>query len=142
MKSAEKVFEVLGFREKPARWWAWTGIVFIVVVAVVVFFLSYSLARHKRLVARLEAKITEQGAIINVQRIQLKKKDEEIKIASLRRDDEVARKKREKLRDKILQYKKDEDKARRDLARKRKRLGKDSTDQLIQKAKKIVKETL
>lgn len=138
----EKLLEVFGFGEKPARWWAWSIVIVTVVIFVTIFFLSYSLARHKRMVARLTATVTEQQAQIKVRDIQLKKKDDELKLALLKKDDKIDKEKRDKIRKHLKQIEQDEKKARDDLKKKRKDLQDDSIDDLIKKAKRLTKETL
>lgn len=138
----EKLLEVFGFRDKPARWWAWGSVIFFVIVFVTIFFLSYSLARHKRMVARLTATVTEQQAQIKVRDIQLQKKEDELKLALLKKDDKVDKEKRQKIREHLKKIEKDEEKARKELKKKRKDLDNDSLDDLIKKARRLTKETL
>ena len=71
----KKALELFGFGEKPAKWWAWVALV-SVVVAGVIFYLSFSVAKYRRMVGQLRAKVIEQDT-------RLKNKEHEKTVAVL-----------------------------------------------------------
>lgn len=142
MSYVTTVLDLLGFGEKSAKWWAWSILIGFLMFCLTTFFLSYSLARRNRMIAQLTAKVTEQKAIIKVKDLEIKKKEDLLKLAQLRKDDVKHKEKRKEIRKHLKKLDDDEKKAKKDLKKKRKDLKDDSLDDLIKKAKRLTKETL
>ena len=124
------------------RWFGSLFLTFFVVFVVSLFFITYSLARHKRLIARLRATVIEQQAKVRLKDLELQKSRHRIKLMELQKTDQIASSKREEIKKKIYSVNHKIESAQKDLLKKRKQVGKDSVDELIRKAKTLTKETL
>ena len=62
--TVQKVKDLYGFGPAAANLWVWLGTILVVILAVTFFFLSYSLARHKKMVAQLKAVVIQKDAEI------------------------------------------------------------------------------
>lgn len=139
---ASRIPELLGFREKPASVWAWAIVVFFVVVSVTIFFLSYSLARHKRLVGELRAQIISMDAEKQSQIAEQTAKRVQKELAKLEEEKKISDKEKEKIRQQLEQKRKQALEEKATLQKNIKEVDRKSLQELIRQAEKLEKETL
>lgn len=89
---------VLGFTSEPAKWWGIAAIGLLLVTIVTTFFMAYSVRRHKQIIARLQSNAIRQEAEIKSRDLGLQRKDVELKLALLRKDEANEQAKRQALR--------------------------------------------
>ena len=105
------------------------------------FFVSYSLARHKRLVGQLRSQVLRLEAEAKVEKAEKKKIEARLALALLKKKDKESEEKRKKIRNSLSKLERDRKKAYEDLVKKRKELKSDNRDDLMKKAEQILKET-
>jgi len=138
----KKIRSVYGFSEAPANIWAWFGTIVFVVVSLTIFFLSYSLARHKRMVARLKAVVIQKEAELKVEKINRHKAELQVKLKHLEKADGTHKKERAAVRAKIANSDKHLKTAKKKLRKDVSKLSKKSIKDLLTEADRLLKDTL
>jgi len=134
------LLRALGFKEDATQIKALVALVGVVVFGVSFFFVSYSLAKHKRMVARLTTEVERLQAEGKVKDLRLKSALERAALLQLKKDAAQDQKKRKAIRRSIEETSRALKKADKDLAEKRNRIKhKDSLELLLQKARALSK---
>jgi len=113
-----------------------------VIIGVIIFFISYSLARHKKMVHQLRVQILKLQTENKIAELEKKKAIVQLKLTQLKKDDAQHEVKRKEIRDEIQKIDVQEKKAQEVLVQRRKGLDKDNLDDLLVKANQLVKDTL
>ena len=137
----EQVKNWMGFGDEPAKWWMWVGVSIVIVVVVVMFFLSFSLARHKRMVAELRASLLEsQTRLENQKRLTqiavLEERQKHLQAQRGRSEEE-----NKKLQSKVQKIKQDIEQGKKELQKKEQGLKGKSLGDLLKQSDQLLKET-
>jgi len=138
----------MSWKDRFAKWITalkklmWPLITMGVAVALIIFFISYSLARHKKLVGELKSQVILLKAEKKVQQVETEKVKAKLKIAQLNKDDLQNEKKRKELLNVIKEKEKSLVDAQKDLDKKRKNIPRKNLDQLIKRSNQLMKDTL
>lgn len=109
---------------------------------VVLFFVSYSLARHKRMVARLTEELQAAKTEIKVRDLRLQQKEAELKLVALKGDSQRHKQEQERIKKNIVQIQAKSEQAKKDLEKERSRIREtQDVDALLNEAKRLTKET-
>lgn len=138
----EHFLTLLGFREKPASLLAWGIILFSLCVGLTVFFLSYSLARHKRLVGELRVQIISYEAERQKREAEKKTMALRLELVRIEQQKETTRQHKEKLKEEIHRKLVEEERRKTVLDSQIRKLDGKSLQQLVDQAEKLEKETL
>lgn len=128
--------------EKPFHKLAWPLTTLAIIVGIVIFFISYSLARHKKMVHQLRVRVLKLQTENKIAVLEKKKALEQVKLAQLQKKDSKNSIERDKIRNKIQKISAQEKEAKVILVKRRKELDKDNLDDLLKKANQLVKDTL
>lgn len=143
-KLIEKVssLELSSFVSAMKRF-AWPLIVVFVFVSVVIFFLSYSLARHKRMVFRLTVELQAARTEAKVKDLKIKAQEEQLKLSFLKKGDAQEKVKREEILKNLKKLDEASKKSKASLEKERSKIKKtEDIDSLLEQAKKLTQETL
>ncbi|MCA8939377.1 MAG: hypothetical protein KDB07_06205, partial [Planctomycetes bacterium] len=127
---------------KPASWLVWVCVILFVVSGTSIFFISYSLARHKKMVAALRVQLVAQKAELKHRETEKEELRLQLKLKSLDKKSDVQEKERAALREQIDKKRQELRQERASLSRELKALDGKKFDSLLDQAKKLEKETL
>lgn len=134
--------EALGFGQRPASWKLWAFIILFAVSGTSIFFVSFSLARHKRMVHDLRIQLQAKESELKQKETERRELELKLRLKSIDAQSKEQTKERQKLRKKI-------DKTHKEIQEGKKKLNKDikalkgqKLEDLIKQAEKLEKETL
>ena len=136
------VKENLGFGHTPASWKLWSFIIVCVVFAVTIFFVSYSLARHKRMVYRLRVQLIAQEAILKDKVAQAEALQLQLQLHTLAKKTGEQAVKRKEIKKQIKQVYKDLDASKQKLDKDVKALNQKRMEELLEQARQLERDTL
>ena len=129
-----------GFGNQPGDWRVWGLSLLALMIGITIFFLSYSLARHKKIVAHLRAHVLSQDASLQEAHAHNKSLRVRLQLSQLRKQDSKEKKKREKLKKELKGTLDKLETAKRKADKKEKELGGMGREELLRQAKQLEKD--
>lgn len=137
-----KVKEIVRKYPKVSKTFGWVLLVAIIMVATSIFFISYSLARHKRMVAQLRAQVIAQNAKIKVMESEKRLIALSAQLKELKSEDAKHVAAREQIRTEIEKESVKVEAAKKTLDKDLKKMDKKGMSQLLKESRQLLKEVL